>query len=64
MFWFKACPRCRGDLHEERDIHGPYIYCIQCGYSLSTLEEERLRTVGKLDVEQESVGARPAEKAA
>lgn len=31
MFWLKGCPRCAGDLYEERDQYGPYINCVQCG---------------------------------
>ena len=31
MFWFKACPRCHGDLIEGRDQYGSYLSCIQCG---------------------------------
>ena len=31
---FKACPRCRGDLHREIDIYGSYVCCLQCGYSV------------------------------
>lgn len=32
MILFKACPRCRGDLHVSGDIYGDYRQCIQCGY--------------------------------
>jgi len=29
----KSCPRCkRGDIGVDRDHHGWYEYCIQCGY--------------------------------
>jgi hypothetical protein len=42
MFWLKACPRCLGDLHEERDLYGPYVVCIQCGCILTSEEEQRL----------------------
>ena len=31
MFWFKQCPRCSGDLFEDRDQYGPFITCMQCG---------------------------------
>ena len=57
-YWFKECPRCRGDLREESDIYGRYISCMQCGYILSQAEEVRLLAVGVLE---EPV---PAEKAA
>jgi Zn ribbon nucleic-acid-binding protein len=29
----KSCPKCKtGDLAIDRDHHGWYEYCIQCGY--------------------------------
>jgi hypothetical protein len=43
MFWFKACPRCQGDLYEEQDHYGKYIACLQCGHVLSDVEEVELR---------------------
>ena len=42
MFWFKACPRCHGDLYSEGDTYGSYLACIQCGHYLSEAEESRL----------------------
>ena len=39
MFWLKRCPRCHGDLHSDRDIHGAYVACLQCGHYLSAEEE-------------------------
>lgn len=41
MFWFQACPRCRGDIYQARDIYGFYRACVQCGHIL-TEEEETL----------------------
>ncbi|MBI2886748.1 MAG: hypothetical protein HYY02_06030 [Chloroflexi bacterium] len=33
MYWRKSCPKCHtGDLALDRDIHGWYRQCIQCGY--------------------------------
>ena len=32
MLKLKACPRCEGDLHINRDMYGPYRQCLQCGY--------------------------------
>jgi hypothetical protein len=30
----KSCPKCKtGDLTIDRDHHGWYEYCIQCGYT-------------------------------
>lgn len=34
-FWFKSCPKDKGDLHLDRDKFGPHIACLQCGYYLS-----------------------------
>ncbi len=33
MFWLKCCPRCKGDLFEQRDQFGSFFTCIQCGLS-------------------------------
>jgi hypothetical protein len=42
--WFKACPRCEGDLYLRREIDGKDIVCIQCGYTRNILpENESLR---------------------
>lgn len=32
MIYFKACPKCQGDLHLAEDIHGCYVSCLQCGF--------------------------------
>lgn len=32
MLMLKSCPRCHGDLNVDRDMYGPYVECIQCGY--------------------------------
>ena len=31
----RACPRCRGDVHDSQDIYGAYKKCLQCGYMLN-----------------------------
>lgn len=31
MFYFKACPKCRGDMYVDRDAYGSFRKCIQCG---------------------------------
>ncbi len=43
MVWTRCCPRCEGDLQDNRDIYGGYFVCIQCGYYLTDSEEARLR---------------------
>ena len=42
MFWFKACPRCKGDLYEGTDIYGTYVSCLQCARCLTAKEEGTL----------------------
>ena len=42
MMWFKACPRCSGDLYSEKDTYGPYLACLQCGHDLTVAEEARV----------------------
>jgi hypothetical protein len=32
MLFFKACPRCKGDLFDAKDQYGFYISCLQCGF--------------------------------
>ena len=32
MLTLKDCPRCRGDMHSNRDLYGPYVECLQCGH--------------------------------
>ena len=31
MMYFKACPKCRGDMYITEDIYGLFRECIQCG---------------------------------
>jgi len=42
MVLFKACPRCRGDLHVNRDMYGEYRECLQCGYMEDVAPDRRL----------------------
>jgi hypothetical protein len=30
-FFFKACPRCKGDMYLDSDAFGAYRKCLQCG---------------------------------
>jgi len=39
MFWLKRCLKCKGDLYEGADIHGPYVACLQCGRNLTAEQE-------------------------
>jgi len=31
VFYFKGCPRCKGDVYVEKDSYGTYRKCLQCG---------------------------------
>ena len=31
VFYFKECPRCKGDVYVEKDSYGTYRKCLQCG---------------------------------
>ena len=45
-YWFKECPRCKGDLRADADRYGSFIACVQCGYILNQMQEVRLLTIG------------------
>jgi hypothetical protein len=43
--FYKACPKCLGDLHIEPDLMGkgpPDLICLQCGRCLSRDEREAI----------------------
>jgi DNA-directed RNA polymerase subunit M/transcription elongation factor TFIIS len=42
MIFFKACPRCSGDMHVNRDIYGDYKECLNCG-NMQDLESPEAR---------------------
>ena len=46
MFWLGCCPKCNGDLYEDRDHYGTYIACIQCGHYLNGAKTARLKLAG------------------
>ena len=31
MYKLSGCPKCGGDLAQEKDEYGPYVHCLQCG---------------------------------
>ena len=57
MFWLKSCPRCRGDLFQDRDRYGWYISCLQFGHHLNEVEEVVLRYVAEWPITE---GGSPA----
>lgn len=42
MLRLKACPRCGGDMHDNRDEYGCYAECLQCGYMRDVEDAKRL----------------------
>ena len=42
MLRLKACPRCRGDMHDNRDEYGIYAECLQCGCMRDEEDAKRL----------------------
>jgi Zn ribbon nucleic-acid-binding protein len=42
MLLLKACPRCHGDLALEVELRVGYLYCVQCGHTLTSAQERAL----------------------
>ncbi len=61
MLWFKQCPRCQGDLHNNRDMWGDFVSCLQCGYYLPDNQvAELLNLPGSRKLEESDTLAEPA----
>lgn len=43
MWWTKACPKCGGDLFEDKLLRDMDIKCLQCGYVLLGQYEQDLK---------------------
>ena len=52
MFWLKCCPKCEGDLYEEKDTYGKYVACMQCGRVINPLVETRTKANSVIDQPQ------------
>lgn len=59
MLWLKTCPRCNGDLNEDRDMYGPYVACLQCAHTLTEAEEVALRYSARSGRARKPHGAAP-----
>ncbi len=42
MMVLKACPRCHGDLAADCDRRAAFLYCVQCGHTLTAAQERAL----------------------
>ena len=38
MFYPKSCPYCVGDVQEDSDRYGSFLYCFQCGWQKDLVE--------------------------
>lgn len=36
----KQCPRCWGSMLPERDFHGEFLTCLQCGRSVDMMDRQ------------------------
>ena len=45
MLELKACPRCKGDMHTNRDMYGSYKECLQCGHMQDVADPSRLSSL-------------------
>ncbi|MBI4339669.1 MAG: hypothetical protein HY680_06915 [Chloroflexi bacterium] len=52
MLWFKQCQRCEGDLYLDRDMYGPFVACLQCGYYLTDTQVKTILATGRLEPER------------
>lgn len=57
MVIFKACPKCRGDMHVNRDFYGDYRECLQCGLMEDIVSPERARLLEEAGVKKGVVEA-------
>jgi hypothetical protein len=52
----KGCPRCRGDLHINRDMYGDYKQCVQCGF-MEDMESSTDRALSAIAVKTDKKAA-------
>jgi len=50
MLYLKACPRCHGDIRFAIDADGPFVQCLQCGFTVTSAHRDLIaaRTPAKL----------------
>ncbi len=42
MVLYKSCPRCKGDMHINRDYYGEYKECLMCGLMIDIEKKDGL----------------------
>lgn len=56
MYYFKGCPKCKGDLYEEEDFYGSYFKCLQCGVIID-IETREMGAAKKIAAAKEKLAA-------
>ncbi|SVB30297.1 uncharacterized protein METZ01_LOCUS183151 [marine metagenome] len=46
MVYYKACPKCTGDMHIRRDLYGDFKECLQCGLLQDLAEKPAMELAG------------------
>ena len=47
-FWLRSCPKCGGDLEAVDSLLETYVECVQCGLELTPVQEQVLRSGGRV----------------
>jgi hypothetical protein len=42
IIWSRSCKKCKGQFYLEESEDGPYLTCIQCGYSEKIVDPDAL----------------------
>jgi len=42
MVFYRACPKCKGDMDTKRDLYGGFRECLQCGLLQDLVQERRV----------------------
>jgi len=51
QFYFKACPKCRGDMYLDEDAYSVFTKCLQCGRIFeSQVSKPKLEKVGSAKI--------------
>ena len=48
MIYFKACPRCKGDMTLTGDHYGWFKECLMCGYEADVESDAGTKIAAKL----------------
>ena len=46
MVYYKACPKCTGDMHIRQDLYGDFKECLQCGLLQDLAEKPAMELAG------------------